>query len=527
MLWDNVVAPVVAKLALRWTLPSKSNKFSRSLANMGPRVEARTGKIPLSGRYHCDLRKLEDDYILSERVLGTGVNGEVRLATSLSQPEQKFAVKSFHLSDRKNDVLLLTAEVENFLSLDHPHIARLCDVYESRQQLHLVMECMEGGELFDRLIEKKRFSEEEAIDALRQMLVALNYLHSHGIVHRDVKLENFVYDTKDGNRLKLIDFGLSQAWTSSEQNMSTTCGTVAYLPPEVISGSYTSQCDLWSVGVVGFCLLSGEMPFSGSQSVQMRKISKGEYYMKPAKWDSVSSEAKDFIKSLLEVDPSKRLSAQQALEHPWVARSCKDEQDGMEGVVEALREFSHATKFRKCCMEIMVWSLSNEDRAKVHDHFICLDLDKQGTISLSELRHVMVDKLQLVEEREVLQVFQALDYNNDQQIHYSDFLAAMLDTQIELSDDLLTSAFRRFDTDGSGFITADKLCHVLGSQVDGQSVETFVQEVDQNMDGRISFGEFAAYLKQDKIVSNTPSGSIFEKLTQSLLTFWMSPALGM
>merc|ERR1719183_2791725 len=117
------------------------------------------------------------------------------MATSRSLVGQKFAVKSFRL-DGIDETMLEQArvEVENHLTLDHPHIVSLMDVYETKQHLHLVMECLEGGELFDRVKEKKRFSEDEARDAVRQMLLPLHYMHSHGIVHCDVKLENFIYD---------------------------------------------------------------------------------------------------------------------------------------------------------------------------------------------------------------------------------------------------------------------------------------------------------------------------------------------
>merc|ERR1719215_476798 len=147
----------------------------------------------------------------------------------------------------KDKLEQLKAEVENYLSMDHPHIIRLYDVYESRQELFLVMECAEGGELFARLVEKKRFSEAEASDALRQMLLALNYIHSHGIVHRDVKLENFIYDRH--GHLKLIDFGFSKMWAASaNENMGDSLGTLAYAAPEVLQENYTSQCDMWSLG---------------------------------------------------------------------------------------------------------------------------------------------------------------------------------------------------------------------------------------------------------------------------------------
>lgn len=455
------------------------------------------GRIPYSGRYHSQ-RKLEDDYVISQRVLGTGCSGEVQMATSRSQTSLSVAVKSLKLDSVGREMREdLQSEVRNYLSMDHPHITRLHDVYESNHNLHLVMECMEGGELFDRLIEKKRFSEEEASDALRQMLLALNYIHSHGIVHRDIKLENFMFDRKGSGHLKLIDFGFSKMLDPSDtQNMTECLGTIAYVAPEVLHKSYSSQCDLWSLGVISFILLSGYMPFCGSEANQMKHICLGKYLEKPEIWASVSDEATSFVHALMEVNPAKRLTAQQALEHPWISktRQTTSREVSIE-VAEALRQFSQASKFRRCCMEMLAWSLSSEERAKVRNSFLSLDANQQGTITLDELNNFMVHGLHLTDEKETLRIFEALDYSHDQEIHYSEFLAAMVDTHIHLNTDLLHAGFKRFDTEGSGFVTLVNLKDVLGSKVDGEKVEVFMDDVDQNKDGRICFDEFSAYLK--------------------------------
>jgi len=468
------------------------------------RLEARMGKIPLSGRYHQMPRKLEDDYVVSEDILGSGYSGFVRRATGRHSTGQRFAVKSLELDtvdcEQKEHMI---AEVENYLCMDHPHITRLYDVYESRTHLHLVMECMEGGELFDRVAERKRFSEEDAADAIRQMLLALNYIHSHGIVHRDLKLENFMLDQKGSGHLKLIDFGFSKMWVPSNRKMDQSLGTLAYAAPEVLSGSYTSQCDLWSLGVIAFVLLAGYMPFSGSEPKQMMDIQSGRYSIKKERWDGISSEAKEFVSALLQKNPDVRMTAKQALEHPWITQRHRDTNVNTE-VVEALRQFGHASTFRRCCLEMVSWSLSNEERSKVREYFVQLDTDKQGTISKQELKDALTNKLQVSDDKEVERIFKALDYNHDQEVHYSDFLAAMVSTQIELHPGLLSETFRRFDTDGSGYITEGKLKQVLGKKVEGSRVNAFIREADQTHDGKLSYKEFTEYLcNPDAFIAKT------------------------
>jgi len=295
------------------------------------------------------------------------------------------------------------------------------------------------------------------------------------------------------------------------------------------------------LGVVGFVLLSGTEPFSGgSDEAQVRRIKTGQYIMKPEKWDCISTDAKHFIQSLLEVDPCKRLTAQQALEHPWMAEECSEEPQAMNSVMEALQQFRQGSKFRQCCMRVMAWSLSGADRAKVRHCFMSLDKNKTGTISLEELKEAMLDKVKRVDECEVLRIFEALDYNHNSEIHYSDFLAAMLDKQIDLSDDLLASTFRRFDVDGSGSLTAQNLRQVLGSHVDGLDVKTFVREASHTRGGCISPEELAAYIRggvpgniNNPSCTCQPAGwwqgfpsvseSLMTALRSSPLAIWMPP----
>jgi calcium-dependent protein kinase len=460
------------------------------------RVESKVGKVQLSGRYHRAPKKLEDDYEVTQKVLGSGYNGVVRMGVSKLNKNQKVAVKAFKLSGLQGDKRAqLESEVEIFLCMDHPHVTRLFDVYESNDTLHLVMECMDGGELFDRVTELKQFSERDAADSVWQMLLALNYIHSHGIVHRDLKLENFLYDQKTSHHLKLIDFGFSKVWEANVK-MHVSCGTLSYVAPEVLEKSYTSQCDLWSLGVIVFILLAGYMPFSGSEAVQTKNISEGKYKWKPERWKNVSEDATNFVKALLQLDPKKRLDAQKALDHTWIANRHRYNKDAevTQEVVDGLRNFGHASKFRRCCMEMMAWSLSNEERAKVREYFIMMDTTQQGTITLPELRDVLINKFHISND-ETKAIFEALDSNHDEEIHYSDFLAAMVNTRIALHDDLLKSAFKKFDTDNSGFITLQNMREVLGEHFEGEDVEDLMKEADFTKDGKISYEEFVSYIR--------------------------------
>lgn len=493
-----------------------STQSTETFSDITGRLESRIGKIPLTGRYHRKPKLLQHDYQVIDKSLGSGYNGVVRLAvrtegqcSTKENATSKYAVKAFKLGAIPKDKRAqFESEIEIYLAMDHPHVTRLFDVYEEEDALYLVMECMEGGELFDRIQEVKRFSERDAARAVWQMLLAINYVHSHGIVHRDLKLENFLYDAKGSDHLKLIDFGFSKIWDKNIK-MCVSCGTLAYVAPEVLCKSYTSQCDMWSLGVIVFILLAGYMPFHGEEAVQTRNIKTGHYIMKPQRWNTVSKPATEFVKSLLQVDPAKRFTAEQALEHEFIVdRTSKPDDVVDSSVVDALRRFGQASKFRRCCMEMMAWSLSNTERAKVRNYFIAMDKNHKGTITLAELKQVLVDKFHIPED-ETKQVFDALDSNHDEEIHYSDFLAAMVSTRIVLHDDLLRQTFKRFDTDNSGYITAGNLREVLGNTFEGEQVEQFVKEADQLKDGRISYAEFASYLRGDQIGDHGEAAATF------------------
>jgi serine/threonine protein kinase len=454
------------------------------------------GLLCKNARYHRLPKKFDDDYETKDKVLGTGLNGVVKMGVGKgAQNPQQYAIKALKLSGLNASAKQqLESEVDVFLAMDHPHVARLFDVYESNDMLHLVMECMTGGELFDRVQEKKRFREEDAAEAVRQMLRSISYLHSKGIVHRDLKLENFLYDQKGSDHLKLIDFGFSKVWDPNTK-LSHSCGTLSYVAPEVLRKSYTNQCDLWSLGVITFILLAGYMPFSGQEKTMADNIARGVYTMKPERWKTISNEATEFVKSLMTVDPNKRLTAERALQHPWVeGKATYKEAEIDQDIVSALQQFGQASKFRRAALSMMAWSLSNEERAQVRDYFVAMDQNKQGTITLGELKRVMMDKYHLP-EGETMEIFNALDSNNDETIHYSDFLAAMVSNRIGMHGDLLKKAFSKFDTDNSGYITVANLHEVLGSDYQGEEVEKLINEADLLHDGRVSYEEFVAYLR--------------------------------
>lgn len=433
-------------------------------------------------------------------MLGSGYNGSVYKADA-KEGGLTFAVKDFKTSgiDREKKAEL-EGECEIFLSMDHPHVARLVDVYQTNEKLSLVMECMEGGELFDRVSTRKKYSEKDAADATYQMLLAVNYIHGKGIVHRDIKLENFLYEKTDTDHLKLIDFGFSKVWNPSIK-MKMSCGTLAYVAPEVLAKNYTDKCDMWSMGVVVFILLVGYMPFSGKEETQMRAIRSGQFTVKDV-YKRISPDADDFVRKLIVVDISKRLSAEEALSHPFITKRsdraiAAAENSGVdEGVAASLQEYAQASKFKRACLSAMAWSLTNDERMQLRDAFLAIDTSNSGTISLPEFKAAVESRFEL-DDAKVKEMFGALDTSNSHEIHYTEFLAAMVASRVNMHDELLKASFNRFDTDSTGFISCANLKTVLGETYEGTEVASLLAEADVDHDGKISYEEFIHFAKSD------------------------------
>lgn len=422
------------------------------------------------------------------------------MASAIFDVSRKFAVKSFDLRKLKGiERDHVKGELATFFCMDHPHVARLVDAYEIDHMLHLVMECIQGGELFDRLASKHRFGEEDAANAMRQILLAVNYLHSHGTVHRDLKLENFLYESEGSDHLKLIDFGFSKFFKGEQGRFNSTCGTISYIAPEVLTGSYGNQCDLWSAGVIGYVLLSGGMPFYGSGEEKMKQISQGNYEMKHRNWKTVSDAAKDFVKGLLNKDPAVRMTAPDALAHKWMLEGCKKlpSIDDPQKIAQALKSWSRAPKLRRACMTLMAWNLFDEDRVSYRDWFLALDLDHNGAISLAELQKLFVETCKM-DEDEADEIFASLSHTDQAEIYYSDFVAAIMsETDVEFADELLRTTFRKFDKSNTGKITPSDFVDIVGEEYDGTCSRSLILDADTiSKDGEIDYDEFVHYVRK-------------------------------
>ncbi|KAF8822777.1 CAM Kinase family, incomplete catalytic triad [Cardiosporidium cionae] len=276
------------------------------------------------------------NYKLGKQI-GIGSFGDVRKCKH-KKTGAVFAVKIMkrQLSDPKmsnfQTANLIKSEMEILKSLDHPNIVRLHDFYDGPQFAFLVMEKCDGGELFHQIVKRRKFTEEDASVVCSKMIAALAYLHSHCIIHRDIKAENFLFKDKHfRSDVKLIDFGMAIRLEGNRQ-LSEVCGSPHYVSPELLMKSYDHSSDMWAFGVLLYLMLFGRYPFEGSKRVDIKKaILEKKINWKGAECNHLTDEAKEFLALLLERDVQKRLTASAALSHPWITSRSARKQSNIIG----------------------------------------------------------------------------------------------------------------------------------------------------------------------------------------------------
>ncbi|KAF4672612.1 substrate-specific activator of APC-dependent proteolysis [Perkinsus chesapeaki] len=446
--------------------------------------------------------------------------GSVQKATNRSTGAVR-AVKTV-LKRTVKSLQALSDEIEVMRMLDHPNIIKLYETFEDLRNVYLVMEMCTGGELFDRIVEVGNFSERVAAGLVRQMLSAIYYMHSKGVVHRDLKPENFMLaNPKDVTEapLKIIDFGLSKRLAPGQVLHTKAC-TPYYVAPEVLAGSYTNTCDMWSIGVITYILLCGSPPFYGKTEADIiRRVREGSFEFDLPPWKTVTDDAKDLIKRLLVLDPSQRLTADQALHHRWIESLAPDAraQAISPTALVNLNTFNEQSKLKRMALTIIAQQIPEDTIDELKRMFHALDENDDGTLTVEEITSgfslagmdVPADFDKYVSN---------IDMGGSGAVDYSKFLAATLDTRHYIEEGVCWAAFRAFDLDGNGRITREELSQVDGGQhrtllsmvlsggavvdnvkeslgIHSEEIDTILREVDKNGDGEIDFDEFMQMMR--------------------------------
>jgi calcium-dependent protein kinase len=432
-------------------------------------------------------------------LVGKGANGQVYEAVNKLNGERR-AVKvlqkrKFYM--RQESVDKFMAEVSILKTMDHPNILRIFEFYEDEDSFYLVTEYLTGGELFDFIIQKKQLNEVMAASFMKQLLGAINYCHRNNIVHRDLKPENLIREsTHEASAIKVIDFGESTLLLPGER-LNSMLGTAYYIAPEVLRYDYNEKCDIWSCGVILFILLSGTPPFSGRSDAEiLGKVRLGKYSFSNRVWRQVSVQAKDLIQRMMKVDVHARISAQQALEHPWFnkLKSSSAQDKAVLDCMDSLKSFRSEGKLRQAiCVFIAAQLISKEERDKLTQAFKALDQNHDGRVSREELITGLRKTMPLQKaEAKAKEILANCDVDRSGFIDYTEFLTAGMKMNSESNTANLKAAFRMFDADGSGTISLEELRNMLGPELlqTDQAWQSLLSEADANGDGEIDLAEF-------------------------------------
>ncbi|EOR01424.1 hypothetical protein E3P92_01584 [Wallemia ichthyophaga] len=291
-------------------------------------------------------------------VLGEGAFGKVVRAEWDNHPDgkQDVAVKVISKKKAQGNESAIFDETNLLKHLNHPNIVSFYEWYESRDTWYLSFQLATGGELFDRIARKGRFTEKNAATVIMSIVDATAYMHSNNVVHRDIKPENILYKSKDaGSGVVIADFGISQRLDSHNAQITSLAGSVGYAAPEILNNdAHSKPVDLWAIGVVTYVLLCGYSPFRSEElSELIKETNRGKIEFHERYWSKVSDHAKDFVKALLQPDPSKRLTAEQALNHQWFKDQNLSEHDVSEGLRDA---FNSREKWRSAIRAVTAMS---------------------------------------------------------------------------------------------------------------------------------------------------------------------------
>ncbi|KAF5958765.1 hypothetical protein HYC85_005990 [Camellia sinensis] len=461
-----------------------------------------TGVIPCGKRTDFGYDKDFDKRYMIGKLLGHGQFGYTYVATDKSNGN-RVAVKRIE----KNKMVLPIA-VED--------VKREVKILQALT----VMELCEGGELLDRILSKKdsRYSEKDAAVIVRQMLKVAAECHLHGLVHRDMKPENFLFKSKkEDSPLKATDFGLSD-FIRPGKKFQDIVGSAYYVAPEVLKRKSGPESDAWSIGVITYILLCGRRPFwDKTEDGIFKEVlrNKPDFRRKP--WPTISNSAKDFVKKLLVKDPRARLTAAQALSHPWVREGGDASEIPLDILVLSnMRQFVKYSCLKQFALRALASTIGAEELADLRDQFDAIDVDKNGAISLEEMRQALAKDLPWkLKESGVLEILQAIDSNTDGLVDFTEFVAATLhvhqleEHNSEKWQQRSQAAFEKFDVDRDGYITTEELKMHTGLK---GSIDLLLEEADIDKDGRISLSEFRRLLRTASISSSRNVGSRSRKM---------------
>ena len=441
-------------------------------------------------------------------VIGEGFSGKVTKAMLRTYPKKMYAVKSIRKSTNSDkQARYFRTELDILKRLDHPNIVQFFECYQDQKHFHLVLELCEGNDLV-KLVETRRGLPEHLLKKFFfQAVYAINYLHYVGIVHRDIKLDNFLLSTRDEDsaNLKLIDFGFARSFR--DYQLTSQVGTPWYVAPEVIKKvtPYSQKCDNWSLGVLLYMMMFAEPPFKGRSNGEVfLNIKEEELDFNQQKFKAFNPDLLAILSGLLKKDPDQRMSLSQVLQSRWFDSKILELHGGwssslVKTLIKRMKTIKKAGPFRREVMKMMVKVFSDDPSViELGKIFQCCDCVNNGVITQFELNILFEEAGVAYTEPEILKIIDNFFLQTENVISYTEFIAGMIDKSFFTNSDRLKMTFERFDIDKSGFITRINIRDCFerfGYSISEELSKCLIGEFDMCRDGVVSFEEFIKMMK--------------------------------
>jgi calcium-dependent protein kinase len=476
--------------------------------------------------------------------LGEGSYGKIYKVKN-KKTEEIRAMKQMDKIKIQQNLELFQNEIEIMSILNHPNICKLFEVYEDSKYIYLIIEYCDGGELLDRISKKQKegklFNEKEAAIIFKQLIEAIEYIHDIGVVHRDLKPENILFETKyENSPIKIIDFGISKNLNKINSNINNTVinnsqnllnkinniptsnsnsnlsnfnstpnkkiklsskvGTVYYMSPEIIKGSYTELCDVWASGVILYILLCGYPPFSGANDKEIyNNIKNCKLEFPGNEWKKISKYAKELIKKIL-CPEKNRLDANQILQEKWLRNknktfdSCKNVKTIFSlNKIYFKEEISN--KIKKSIFLFIVSHLNESEIKNFKTVFENIDSEKKGFITFDELKIAFeknqINKIQYIN---IINLFKHNISDNDGKINLNEFLGGIVELKNAEKEKKLIDEFQKFDTMNLGIISLKNFQNILklnDEDINNDDVvKQFIKINEKNNDKNFDYKNF-------------------------------------
>ena len=407
--------------------------------------------------------------------IGEGHFASVRTAYKKREysSHKLFAIKSISLKNlNEKERSDLIREVDIISHLEHPYIIKFYETFHDQFYFHIITELCRGNNLNKRLKKNgRRMKEEHARIIIMKLLHAINYCHSSGVVHRDLKPDNIVFESPNNEdeeeeeqennnfNIKIIDFGLS-ALIDKKEKLHTILGTPYYMAPEVLKGEYNEKCDIWSIGAIAYYLLTGSEPFKGDTSnIIFAKILYVEPDYNPEKFKNVSQNAIDFIKKCFVKNPDERFGSQEGLKHPWFEPIFKKlyapkyVDDNLLYNISSTKKFS---QLKRIIMRYMVYNIGHTEMSVYKRAFLAFDKFNSGVITPEELNKLFNIYHKPLSEDQLKNIMSVSDEDNNFLTYY-EFIICCLRLRDFLSPEKIFDAFLYFDIDSNNVIDSNDI----------------------------------------------------------------------